>query len=170
MSIIDNLVTDRTADDVEYAKGQVQKVISSGIDSLPPSERLEYLDGLKGAYNAKDLNRVGEAANYIYDLCNSFGVRPKGYKRLKTNWVCAETHCDIPTYDEMEKYISMLKLLKTSISGKVNTVSESLPDNMDNFSYESANNIEKMLVKAYEVVIYLERRYYFSGELFCGEV
>ena len=59
--IIDELIFDRTADDVERVKVLKDQIMSEGLDSLTPSEKAEYLAGMKGAYNATDMNRVGTA-------------------------------------------------------------------------------------------------------------
>lgn len=60
-TIIDNLITDRTQADVERVKALAAK----GFAAMTAAERAEWLTGMKGAYNASDLNRVGTALNYL---------------------------------------------------------------------------------------------------------
>lgn len=60
-TIIDNLVTDRTQADVERVKALAGK----GFFAMTAVEQAEWLAGMKGAYNASDLNRVGTALNYL---------------------------------------------------------------------------------------------------------
>ena len=60
-TIIDNLVTDRTQADVERVKALAAK----GFAAMTSDEQAEWLAGMKGAYNASDLNRVGTALNYL---------------------------------------------------------------------------------------------------------
>ena len=63
MSIIDTLVTDRTASDV-----------AAGND--------------KGTYNASDLNRVGQAVSYIADLLTGYGYSVQ--VSPKTDWAIGD--------------------------------------------------------------------------------
>ena len=65
MSVIDTLITDRAQLDVDRVK-QLAERISTG--TATQAEITEYLTDLKGSYNASDLNRVGTACAYLYDL------------------------------------------------------------------------------------------------------
>lgn len=60
MSVIDTLITDRTQDDVNELIG----LLKTGVN---PSDH-------KGAYNASDLNRLGEAINYIKAKSLDIGI------------------------------------------------------------------------------------------------
>ena len=60
-TIIDTLITDRTAADV----ARVEELATKGFAAMTADERAEWLGGMKGAYNASDLNRVGAALNYL---------------------------------------------------------------------------------------------------------
>ena len=55
---LDNLIFDRTAADVQRVKTLTGK-LSAG--TATEEEKAEWLAGMKGAYNAADLNRVGAA-------------------------------------------------------------------------------------------------------------
>lgn len=61
-TIIDTLVTDRTREDVD----ELLTLLAAGIN---PAE------DHKGGYNASDLNRVGEAIDYIRDRIRSIGMQ-----------------------------------------------------------------------------------------------
>ena len=63
-SIIDALITDRTASDVSEAVSLAQK-ISSG--NATEAEITEFLTVMKGSYNYTDMNRVGQAVAYLRD-------------------------------------------------------------------------------------------------------
>ena len=65
MSVIDDLIYDRTQEDVDRVKELKEKILTAGLSSLTSDERSEYMAGMKGAYNASDLNRVGQAVRYI---------------------------------------------------------------------------------------------------------
>lgn len=60
-TIIVTLVTDRTQADVE----RVRELAAKGFSAMTSDEQAEWLAGMKGAYNASDLNRVGTALNYL---------------------------------------------------------------------------------------------------------
>ena len=64
LSVIDTLITDRTAANVD----ELYSLLSQGIN---PSE------AHKGAYNASDLNRVGEAINHLLLRLFNIGIEPK---------------------------------------------------------------------------------------------
>ena len=65
MSVIDNLIYDRTQADVDRVSTLTVKILTGGLSSLTDEEKEEYLAGMKGAYNYTDLNRVGQAVTYI---------------------------------------------------------------------------------------------------------
>ena len=54
-------VMDRTQSDVDL----VLRLSALGYDNMSAAEKALWDAGLKGAYNATDLNRVGNALNYI---------------------------------------------------------------------------------------------------------
>lgn len=62
-TVIDTLITDRTAADV----ARVHELAVKGYAGMTAAELAEWLAGVKGAYNAVDLNRVGTALNYLRD-------------------------------------------------------------------------------------------------------
>lgn len=62
-----DLITDRTADDVQYVKSLRAK----GWREMTADERTAYLSGLKGNYGYTDINRVTEAEIYIAGEFNS---------------------------------------------------------------------------------------------------
>lgn len=51
MSIIDNLVYDRTQADVDRVFTLKNKILTEGLSSLSAEEKAEYMAGMKGAYN-----------------------------------------------------------------------------------------------------------------------
>ena len=65
-----NLITDRTAADVE----RYLTLRNKGFANLTQAERTEWLAPMKGAYNYTDLNRVEEAVIYVADK-----LRERGY-------------------------------------------------------------------------------------------
>ena len=126
-----NFIIDRTKKDVDWAKHLNEKIANR---TATAEEKAEWLSGLKGSYNYTDLNRVESA---VSDLAGYLGVTLE----TKTNW----TATDEINGNNMSRFVSNLQEIK-----KRYFAATSIPGNMSGFSYESANNIEKMLMEAYE--------------------
>ena len=105
-----------------------------------------------GYYNAEDLNRVGDAVQYLADLLNGYGyavsVSPK------TDW----TVSDIPRTANMAQYLTDINTIKTKFYGTTE-----LPASMSGIDYTDANNIEKLLL---EIETYINRM--IDGFRYCG--
>lgn len=143
MSIIDSLITDRTQSDIGRAAALKQKALKSGWDSLTVEEQTEYLAGMKGAYNATDLNRVGAACAYLQELFLSYGYHTPGYTELRTDWTAEEE----PGKAYFATYLSTVSALKA-----VFHATQEIPDSMEGLTVEAANNIEKMLADTDELI------------------
>ena len=100
---------------------------------VPYTEILPTL-ATKGAYNYSDLNRVERAVSEISDLAGLGLV-------TQTDWGM----WDIPTASDMTRYLGNIKTIKTRYN-----INIALPDSMNQLTYETANNIEKILLAAYQ--------------------
>lgn len=84
-----NLIYDRTAEDVERALALAKKAEAG---TLTDTEKTEWLAGMKGCYNAADMNRVEAAVKSIAAELNAAGypaaVEPvlKGGSRLPSGY------------------------------------------------------------------------------------
>ena len=84
-----NLIYDRTAEDVERALALAKKAEAG---TLTDAEKTEWLAGMKGCYNATDLNRVEAAVKQLASALTSAGypaaVTPvlKGSSRLPAGY------------------------------------------------------------------------------------
>lgn len=107
-------------------------------DYIPYTEILPTA-ATKGAYNYSDLNRVERAVEEIAELAGLSLV-------TKTNW----TMWDIPTTDDMLRYLNNIRALRGLIAD-VSAVPE-VPTTMNNLTYTTANNIEKIILAAYATV------------------
>lgn len=147
------LITDRTQADVNRAKELNKKVynafaamtaVATDVDALiepmeiveatlTAEEFAEWQTGLKGAYNYTDLNRVESA---VIDIANLwiYGLA------TKTDWKMG----DELTQNEMLRWLSNLQTIKEKSGSSI-----PIPANMSQLTYQSANNIEKMLIDAY---------------------
>lgn len=156
-----DLVTDRTQEDVDYLN-KISISISNG--TATDQEKEDFLSAkLKGAYNYTDLNRVGEALNYIADLLNNTGyavdITPK------TDW----ENGDIPTQQQLNNYIADIYTVRNKVTELKNP--PALPSDMENLTYISANNIEQLLEDIDTIVSKMSLSWFYCGdELFCGEV
>ena len=152
-----HLVTDRTQFDVD----RVNALAKKGWAKMTASERDEWSAGLKGAYNATDLNRVQSAARYIKDRFETYGYNVS--LSDQRTW----TQKDTPTMADLRKYLddiasirSVFTLLKTT---------PAVPSSMDQFTYIKANAIEQILRDVDSLLSNMIASFVYSGEFFGGE-
>lgn len=113
-------------------------MLENGDTRHPYVPYVEVLPTLatKGAYNYSDLNRVERAVSEISDI---EGLRLS----TKTDWAM----WDVPTKADMNRYLSNIRTLKTLYGSDIE-----IPDTMENLTYETANNIERIILAAYEAI------------------
>lgn len=116
----------------------------------------------KGTYNASDLNRVGAAMNYVADRLLAAGYDP--HISPKTDW--KET--DYPTPQTMERYLGDLAELRGQFS--VMQITPTVPKDMVNLTYQEANDIERILEDVDALITNIMAGWFYSGELYAGEV
>ncbi len=153
------LVTDRTEADVEYVK----TLTGLGIENWTSEELTQFLEGLKGAYNNTDLNRVESAVQYVF---NRFVDNGYDYPvpAIKNTWQITE----IMYSDEATRYLDNIRLLRNFI-----TVPDGTPEVVATLSfltYEEANNLERILEILDQCITYIEQSRVYSGEIFGGEI
>lgn len=134
MSIIDTLITDRTQADVE----RVLELSAKGWAGMSAEERAEWGAGLKGAYNAGDLNRVQEAMEYLAGAFASYGYA------VSLQAMPAWADGDIPSETQMAAYLSNLSALRSVLA--VLPTTPATPESMELLTYVTANNIEQILL------------------------
>ena len=153
-----NLITDRTQADVDYAA----RLNAAGWDGMTADERTQWNLGLKGTYNAADLNRVGNAVNYVAGRLEGAGysvpVNPK------IDWL----ESDIPTYSDMEIYLNNVEIIRGTLT--VPTTTPEVPEDMEGLTYEEANDIERILLAVDALITNMINAYFYSNEIVCGEV
>ena len=182
----------------EYLNGSPSQLYDSQNQRLNDRNGAAVLgfDGIiRGAYNYTDLNRVETVVAYVadelagaldilQDYATEMGVSwddyygvpydPDDYESLtvKTDW----DETDIPSATQMARYIGNIKLIRDAIPDSSNAW---IPDTMDGLTYETANNIEQLLIDvdvAVAALIALKKGYirstlavYYSGEIYSGE-
>ena len=188
MSIMDTLVTNRTQVDVL----RLQELTEKGLENMTSEELAEWrghdvgylLDanedflidssgaillvvtkpgtGHKGAYNAADLNRVGAAVAYVsgrlLECGTSVDVLPK------QDW----SESDTPTSSQMERYRSDVAALRDALAAMPTT--PQVPATMEGLTWSGANAIEKILQDTDILITNLKASWFFSSDLFSGEV
>lgn len=157
---LDNLIFDRTQSDVERVKRLTAALVAG---TATAAERAEFLAGMKGAYNAADLNRVGEAVNYLRNrLSDDAGT----YVEVspKTDW----TETDIPNQQQAAQYIADIQNARAAFPLPEGT--PEAPDTLTGLTYSGANAIETILYNLNETIDALKITLITSGEVFAGEV
>lgn len=162
-----NLITDRTQADVarvSYLNGlffydaKSDVLVWTGTDD----ELTEWKSGLKGAYNASDLNRVGAAVEYLAGRLAEVGylveVSPK------KDWM----DTDIPYESDMADYLAQVATLRGVLP--LLTTTPELPEDMDRLTYTEANDIEQILVDLDFLLTNMSQAWFYSGDLYAGEM
>lgn len=153
-----HLVTDRTQFDVD----RVNTLAKKGWANMTPEERSEWEIGLKGAYNATDLNRVQSAVRYLQDRLGSVGY-PLELSDAKT-W----TKQDIPTQTDLADYLADVRAVRGAFTLLKTT--PPAPDTMVGFNHIKANNIEQILLDVDMLLSNLISTFVYSGDIFGGEL
>ena len=148
-----NLITNRTQADVDRVAALAGRV-SAG--TATEAEKTEWASDLKGAYNASDLNRVGAAVAYVAGYAVT--VNPK------QDW----TGSDIPTAGQIATYLRDVAALRGAIAVMAST--PPTPDSANNLTWQEANNIEQILLDVDELLTRMAAAWFYSGDLYAGEV
>lgn len=116
----------------------------------------------KGYYGIEDLNRVAEAMRYVAERLRSCGwdvkVVPKGNWKLE----------DMVPYSEAKRLLTNLRRLRETLA--LFNATPPVPGGERPFNAEEANNIEKILLDIEDMVQRTIDAYFFSGDLYAGEV
>lgn len=153
------LITDRTQADVDRVVTLRKKWMNGTITA---EEKNEYLAGMKGAYNATDLNRVGAAMEYIAGELFDAGYGSD--MEVKQDWKMS----DIPTEENLKYYIDGINMLRAWFVVKKTT--PDTPPDIDRLTYIEANNIEQILMDLDFLIIQMIQSYIYSGDVYVGEV
>lgn len=158
MSIMDTLVTDRTAADKETLATALARV-NSGAGTAGDME-LILNPYNKGAYNYTDFNRVGAALACVAARLNAAGA----FLRLspKTDW--AEE--DEPAELQVTYYLQMLRTVRAELA--VLATTPAVPASTDNMTHNDANGIEQILLDVDELLTKMAAAYYHCGMVSCG--
>jgi hypothetical protein len=158
-TIIATLITDRTKADAERVKTLAAKIRAK---TATAEEVQEYLSDLKGAYNVSDLNRVGNAMNFIADKLRSVGIAVE--VSPKTDWEQGDLTV---TAAQAAHYLSDIQTLRSMLS--VYPTTPTTPDSLDTLTFETANNIEQILVDLYDICLKTIAGFRHSGMVYSNQ-
>lgn len=147
------LITDRTQEDVDRLLAQ----LAAGEMPATPT--------LKGAYNYTDMNRVTIATAFLSQLLEDYGYtnpyQPVYPAQGRTEWL----QSDIPTAEQSHGYLDNVARVRAIIPFK----SPEVPPDMQNFMFQEANDLEKILVTVEAIVPFMDKAVIMAGEAMCGE-
>lgn len=155
-TIIDTLVTDRTQADVERVKALAAK----GFAGMTTDEQAEWLAGMKGAYNASDMNRVGTALNYLVARLGPVCGRSITWM-AKTDWAVT----DIATASQAAEYRRQIQDIRDALTYPADT-----PDapELARLDYTGANDIERILALCEELIDNIAKAFRYTGAAECA--
>lgn len=155
-TVIDTLITDRTGADVERARGLAAK----GFSAMTANEQAEWLAGMKGAYNASDLNRVGTALNYLAARLDTICGRSITWT-AKADWAVT----DIATASQAAEYRQQIQDIRDALTYPAGT-----PDapELNRLTYTGANDIERILKLCETLIDNIIKAFRYTGAAECA--
>lgn len=156
MSVIDTLITDRTNADLTAFLAVRERIKNR---TATAADWTAYLADNEAAYNASDLNRVGNALNYVSERMNENGFNLS--TSAKTDW----TETDIPTAPQMATYKAHIASIRNAIAYPAGTP---VTPEIDRLTYTGANSIETILTLADGLIDKLIQTFIHSGTTYCG--
>lgn len=158
--MLENLITDRSLSDVDTVKA-LAEAIKAG--TATEEQVRQYLDvNHKGAYTYRDMNRVEDAVYYV-------ATRLKEYGYLHTlppvrQWAIE----DKPNLQDFGRYFGNVAMIRRAIAVWAST--PEVPDSVVGFDVNKANALEQILVDVNQIINYMKDAWFFSGDLYLGEV
>lgn len=119
---------------------------------------------MRGAWNYTDLNRIGQAIDYVITYAQTVGWDNIPSVTTKTDWAVT----DIPTSAQLSTYlIGPLTAIRNMIP-----VPDGTPNVPSHFGYMSvgkANNVEKIILAVYQQLELFNQTQMYSGEVRAAE-
>lgn len=154
------LVTNRTQQDVDYVRQLIDKLLNGTATDAEKAEWNSFT--LKGSYNYTDMNRVGDAVEYVALLLLKYGTSVDVFP--KHDW----SESDIPTVSQLEQYRSDIATLRDALDAMPTT--PQVPATMNNLTLSEANAIEKILQDTGVLIFNMQAAWFYSNDIFAGEV
>lgn len=159
MAITDfNLITDRAQADVDRRAELKEK----GWQGMTDAERSEWQTSLKGGYNYTDMNRVESAVEYVANKLTEAGYNL--FPVVKKNWSVTSK----PTINDINRYMKNVADIRTTLATFQTT--PAAPTTAQKLTYQMANDIEQILLDVDELITRMKSAYFYSADLYSGEV
>lgn len=153
-----NLITDRTQTDYEEWLA-LSKISWAGMTA---EQKAKWSVPMKGAYNASDLNRVGNAILALQSLFAEYGYAVT--VSVRVDWTAGEW----PTPAEMENYLQSVANIRSVLT--VLETTPATPSGMEDATIFIWNNIEQILWDVEMLINNMIASFRYCGEAVCGEV
>ena len=162
------LITDRSSSDLET----LRDLLATPMEDWTSEQLAEFnLARSKGAYNYTDLNRVTECMDYLESVFVGYGYHT-GYKQVLVNEAASNpyvwTELDTPTAAQMAQYAANIVALRDTAEVWADT--PEAPAQMAGLTQQEANNIETILGVVHQLLINMAAAWFFSGDVYSGEV
>lgn len=159
------LIMNRSQKDVQELQYIKEKWLNGTITE---SEKAKWLAGMKGAYNASDINRVSAAMLYYAEVLTELGYEVF-VSFLKTDWAATETNSTI-TSVYWESFFESVNNLNSVFSLPIQSTPDfQLPTSLEELNIKTANSIEQMLYDLDIAISMLRKTAICSGEAYSGE-
>lgn len=157
MSQFDNLIYDRTQEDVQRRKTLHDKIANG---TATASEIAEWnTDALKGAYNYTDLNRVGTLLTLIKSLSDEIGMALILPYSVVTNY----SRVNLPTGSDVAHILANVQAVKSTYQHWIQT---EVPNTIK--TVDGANAIEWVLAQVEPIIDGTKNEYRYSGFEYAG--
>ena len=153
------LITDRSQADVDYLSELAARIVAgtASADDLDA-----FASDLRGAYNAGDMNRVGQAVAALVQELEAIGVPVTASP--KTDWAVG----DIPTPEQLTAYLADVAAVCAALP--LPEEAPTLPESMDALNFEGANAIEGALLAVKAAIDHIKAAFSYSGTMCSGMV
>lgn len=152
------LITDRTQQDVDRIRELAKKL---NVGTATVEELAEWNSiALKGSYDHTDLNRVGDAVQYISEILKSCGYHCPVIPKL--DW--PESGSGSPA--DMAQYLKNVQTLRGILTLLPET--PNVPADMEKLTWQEANAIEQILVDLESTIKTMLKTRVACGDAYCG--
>lgn len=192
MNVIDTLIFDRTLGDVMRVKSLAEIAHTRGLTAEELAEWNAAV--VRGAYNASDINRVGEAIEYTDAYLSEVQSIIDAYRmeRGVADDVYFDAQVANPSemiapwtdYTISEPPVMKNNVMRTFRAAQVMAERVRIPytaPDISRLTYQDANRVERMIFDAYHYASEKEitrkdaaermaKAWYHADDLFCGEI
>mgnify|MGYP004508592433 CR=1 FL=1 len=132
------------------------------MKTITVAEKSEWFGEMKGAYGVLTLNRVGNIIKIVADLLNAAGANVS--VTAKTDW----SEADYVEDGSFDAYLADVAEIHGALA--VMDPLPNVPGDMVGLTTTDANAIEKILEGISKMIPKMYAAWFFSGDLYAGEV